>query len=435
MTRLRLRFTGSLSELDDAQRRELFERATLDDEAVILTVSSIIEIVRRDGDDGLAALAREFDGAAPDPIEVPGALVKRALDRLDPEVRRAMERSIANLETVHRAQVPTALELQTEPGVFVGQRPDVLGRVGIYAPGGRSPYASSVLMGAVPARVAGVGEVILCTPADGDGRPAAPILAAAALAGVQRVFSVGGAGAIAAMAFGTRSVPRVDRIVGPGNAWVTEAKAQVSRVVGIDMLAGPSELLVLADEDADMRVVAREMVAQAEHDSRACVLAIVIGSGDAAHRLVETLNALPLNGTRRRLTTDALASRGGVLTATSLPDAILFANDYAPEHLLLALRDPEAALARVRNAGTVCLGEPSSVTFGDYVTGSNHVLPTGGLARSASALSTAQFFRWTSYQRVTRDAARNLAPDATVLASVESLEAHARAAAAWGTPA
>ena len=435
MTRLQLRFSGSVTDLDPAARRELLERATLDDEAIALTVSSIIEIVRRDGDAGLAALSREFDGVAPDPLEVPPATVQRALDRLDPALRRALERSIANLETVHLAQVPVAMEVETAPGVLVGRRPDPLGRVGIYAPGGRSPYPSSVLMGAVPARVAGVEEVVLCSPPESGGQPSDAILGAAALTGVHRVFSVGGAGAIAAMAYGTATMPRVDRIVGPGNAWVTEAKAQVSRVVGIDLLAGPSELLVLADAEADLRVVAREMLAQAEHDPRACVVAVIVGDGDGAERLVDTLASMPPEGQRKRLTTDALASRGGVLAAPTLADAIGFAAEYAPEHLLLMLRDPEPALARLRNAGTVCVGEASSVTFGDYLTGANHVLPTGGLARSASALSTEQFFRWTGFQRVSREGAASLAADAERLASAESLPAHARAAAAWGAGA
>lgn len=434
MTPLRLRFTGPLAALDAAGLSELLNRATMDDEAVALTVSSIIEIVRRDGDAGLAALSREFDGVAPDKLEVPRAAMQRALDRMDPDLRRAMERSMESLEMVHRAQLPMPTEVETMPGVIVGRRPDPLRRVGIYAPGGRSPYPSSVLMAAVPARIARAGEVILCSPPGNGGKPDALVLGAAILGGVDRVFAVGGAGAIAAMAYGTPTIPRVDRIVGPGNAWVTEAKAQVSRVVGIDMLAGPSELMVIADDEADTRALAREMLAQAEHDARACVIAVVVGDAKTAQRLLDTLSEMPIEGKRKRLTIDALASRGGVLEADSLDEAILFANEYAPEHLLLAVRETDAVLSRLRNAGTVCIGESSSVTFGDYLTGSNHVLPTGGLARSSSALSTEHFFRWTGYQRVTPAAARELAGDAALLAAAEELPAHARAAAGWEAP-
>ena len=258
-------------------------------------------------------------------------------------------------------------------------------------------------MGAIPARVAGVGEVVVCSPPTSSGEPSRVILAAAELGGVDRVFAVGGAGAIAAMAYGTRTIPRVDRIVGPGNAYVAEAKLQVASVVGIDSPAGPSELLVIADRTADPASMAREVMAQAEHDPLAAVII-----------------------------DESLAARGALLVAQSVDEAVALANEWAPEHLLLAVSDPAGAFDGVRGAGTVFFGEASSVVFGDYLTGANHVLPTGGLARSYSGLSTMDFVRWTTYQRVDPAAARRLAADTAAFATAEQLPAHAAAAAAWG---
>jgi histidinol dehydrogenase len=256
------------------------------------------------------------------------------------------------------------------------------------------------------------------------------VLAAAEVAGVARVFAVGGPAAIGAMAFGTETVPRVDRIVGPGNAYVTEAKAQAARVTGTDMLAGTSELLIIADEGADLAAVAREMLAEAEHDPRACVVAIVVGGH--ADTLVTALTDT-VNACERRVTIrDALAAQGGVLSASSSTEALEFANAFAPARLLLAVQAPSALLPMVRNAGVVSLGVESSLTFGAYLTGASNVLPTGGLAAAHSALSLEHFFRWTTWQRVEAAAAYRLAGDAVELASAEGLEAHARAAAAWG---
>jgi histidinol dehydrogenase len=286
-------------------------------------------------------------------------------------------------------------------------------------------------MGAVPARVAGVGEVILCSPAKHDGLPSTVVLAAAALAGVDRVFAIGGAGAIAAMAFGTATVPRVDRIVGPGNAYVAEAKLQVASSVGIDSPAGPSELLVLADDACSPRSVALELLAQAEHDPRACVVAVVT-SEQTALEIGNAIDELVVEQPRSEIIRASLASNGALLVAESAADAITFANRYAAEHVLVRLRDADSVLRCLRNCGTVFVGASNSVAFGDYMTGANHVLPTGGLARSYSGLSTLDFVRWTTYQRVTADAAASLCADTAVFAAAELLPAHAQAALAAG---
>jgi histidinol dehydrogenase len=395
-------------------------------------VAGIVARVRHDGDAALRALALELDGVRLESLEVPRAAWRRALESLDPALRRAMERCATNVVSAHRAFLPSAQETETEPGVTIGRRPDPLARVGVYAPGGRAAYPSSVLMGAVPARVAGVHEVILCSPPSGQGVPSPVVLAAAELANVDRVFALGGAGAIAAMAFGTESVPRVDRVVGPGNAYVAEAKLQVSGAVAIDSPAGPSELLVLADDSADPELVVRELIAQAEHDPEASAIAIGLGEPVATAIATALTRSVP-NAVRAPIVREALARRGGVLCAATIDEALTLANEFAAEHVLLAVREPERVLERLRGAGTVFVGQSSSVTFGDYMTGANHVLPTGGLARCYSGLSVLDFFRWTTYQRVSPVAAARLSSDVATFAMSEGLPGHAAAARAWGT--
>lgn len=432
MTALTFSARGTVNALDAAARDALFARTTSGDLAVRDGTARILARVRTDGDAALLAFARDFDGVALDTLEVPRAQWDAALAALDPALRRALERAAENIRTVHEAFRPTAREVTTADGAIIGRRPDPLARVGVYAPGGRATYPSSLLMGAIPARVAGVREVIVCSPPDASGAPSAVLLAAAAIAGVDRVFAVGGAGAIGAMAYGTASVPAVDRIVGPGNAWVAEAKLQVSGMVGIDSPAGPSELLILADASASPVVIAREMLAQAEHDP---VAAVVLVSESAplvdavARELAARVDAEP----RAEVIRAAFAARGGLLTVASRDEAIAFANTWAAEHLLLAVapESQEATLAQLRSAGTIFVGETASVAFGDYMSGANHVLPTGGLSRIWSGLSTLDFVRWTTWQKIGRDTARVLAQDVDTFATAEGLPAHAATARQW----
>ena len=435
MSQSPFRFTGSLASLDRQPelRRQLIDRAVArDGDSIRAATSAIIDRVRREGDDALHALARELDGVALEALEVPAAVLTRALDGLDARLRMALERAAANIANAHRAFLPVATEVETEPGIIVGRRPDPFDTVGVYAPGGRGAYPSSVLMGVVPAKVAGVRSVILCSPPDRDGVPSRVVLAAAVIAGADRVFALGGAGAIAAMAHGTASVPRVARIVGPGNAYVAEAKLQVqaSGAVAIDSPAGPSELLVIADGSANPDAIARELLAQAEHDPMTSVVLLTddarIGA-DVARR-VQTM--LPSQH-RTSIIADALKDRSAIIWSESMDELIALAADYAPEHLLLTGPRAEATLADIRNAGTVFIGQYSSVAYGDYMTGANHVLPTGGTARSYSGLSTGDFMRWTTYQRVSRSAAARLASDVALIAESEQLDGHARAARAW----
>ena len=427
-----LRWSGRYADLTAEDRRALNERARgAEDVAIRERTASIVQQVRTSGDAALRALAVAFDGVSLESLEVPRATWQSALEALDPALRRSMERSAANLERVHRAFLPSSQETESEPGITIGRRPDPLARVGVYAPGGRAAYPSSVLMGVVPARVAGVGEVVLCSPPDrATGRPSDVVLAAAALAGADRVFALGGAGAIAAMAFGTASVPRVDRIVGPGNAYVAEAKLQVASAVAIDSPAGPSELLVLCDTSADAALVARELLAQAEHDPLAAVVALCTDEGLARDIISELSTQLPVQP-RADIAAAALAGQGAVVVVGDIAEGVALANEYAAEHLLLLVTEPDDVLPQLRGAGTVFVGASSSVAFGDYMTGANHVLPTGGLARSYSGLSTLDFVRWTTWQRVSPGAAARLAADVGAFADAEGLPGHALAARAW----
>jgi histidinol dehydrogenase len=386
--------------------------------------------VRRDGDAALRALALELDGTRLESLEVPRRAWRRALGALDPALRAALERASANICAAHAAFRPQAQSFMTADGVVITRRPDPLDRVGVYAPGGRAIYPSSLLMGVVPAKVAGVREVIVCSPPTPRGEPAPVLLAAAEIAGADRVFAIGGAGAVAAMAWGTMSVPPVDRIVGPGNAYVAEAKLQVAGVAAIDAPAGPSELLVIADDSADPNVVALEMVAQAEHDPRAAVV-LVTTSRPLAARVGRAMVEIVATAPRAALIRKAFAARGGFVMVSSLDRALEFAAEYAAEHVLVCCRGGAAVAARVRNAGTIFTGAAAGVAFGDYMTGANHVLPTGGLARGYSGLSTGDFYRWTTTQRVSRRAAQSMAPDVGILADAEQLPGHAAAARQW----
>lgn len=427
--------TGALDSLDRSARRILMSRAGDRDVRVREVTASIIDDVRARGDAAIRELAARFDGATLDDLEVSRDDRQRALNGLDRSLRESLERAAQNIERVHGAFRPVAMEVSPEPGIVVGRRPDALNRVGVYAPGGRAAYPSSLLMGAIPAKVAGVGEVIVCSPPSANGKVSDVVLAAAELAGADRVFAIGGAGAIAAMAIGTESVPRVDRIVGPGNAYVAEAKLQLTREVAIDSPAGPSELLVLADDSASAEVIANEVMAQAEHDPEAAVIVLIAGVNAAGRSaaVADSLSTRLATAPRAEIIRASLSSRGALLVTQSVDAAVAFANEWAAEHLLLAVRSELMAdtLARLRSAGTVFLGESSSVAFGDYMTGANHVLPTAGLARCYSGLSTLDFVRWTSWQSVTPDAARSLAPQVVVFAESEGLPAHANAARYW----
>ncbi|MCA1812743.1 MAG: histidinol dehydrogenase [Halobacteriales archaeon] len=416
-------------DLTPDERARLLGQGLLLDEGPREAARRIIARVQTQGDAALRALAKELDGADVRELEVPRPAMQAAWRGLTAEQRRALTDAARNITTFHRAQVPKPLRVRIAAGVTAGRTPVPLTRAGIYAPGGRAAYPSSVLMAALPAKVAGVRERVLCSPPGKDGEVARSVLAACWLAKVERVFRVGGAQAIAAMALGTGSVPRVDKVVGPGNAYVAAAKLLLQGHVGIDTPAGPSEALIIADAKASPTLVARELLCQSEHGPDSCSIAICTSASLAEQAAKEIERLLP-EEPRRDSIAKSLAARGAILVADSVPEALAFSEACAPEHLLLMVQRPERWLPKVRHAGSVFLGASSAISFGDYCTGTNHVLPTGGAARWSSGLQVEDFVRWVPWQEVSATGARRLAPTAATLARLEGLEAHARSAEA-----
>jgi histidinol dehydrogenase len=388
-------------------------------------VAEIIRTIRYDGDAGLRQLTRAFDGCSIDSIEVPKSDLDTAWFRLDRSVREAMTVAADRIRRFHERSMPRSWFDFDGDSTF-GQVYRPLDRVGMYAPGGRAAYPSTVLMTAVPARVAGVREVIVCTPPGPDGRPYDPTLAAARAAEVDRVFRIGGAQAIAAMAYGTESVPRVDKVVGPGNVFVALAKRQVFGAVGIDQIAGPTETLLIADDGASPVALAADLLAQAEHDPMASALLLTdnLGVAEATAREVERQLACL---ERRAIIAESLAANGAAVVTPNLDTAVELANEYAPEHLCLNVRDAWSWLPRIRNAGGVFVGERSIEAIGDYTAGPSHVMPTGGTARFASPLNVLDFLKVTSVFDVAATTFRDIAPAAIALAEAEKLSGHAAA--------
>ena len=427
-TPLTLAVTGRVSELSDTQRSLLYERRPSDEADLQAATRDMLRRVRTEGDAALRDFARRFDGADLEALEVPRERWGEALETLDPRVTEALSRAARNIETFHRAQIPADVEIEVEPGVRLGRVFVPLEAVGVYAPGGRAAYPSSVLMGVVPARAAGVDEIVVCSPPGPNGLPSAVVQAAAAIGGATRLFAIGGAGAVGAMAYGTTSVPRCAAVVGPGNRWVLEAKRQVAGEVIIDSPAGPSEVLVLADEGcASPQWLAAELVAQAEHDPDAAVT-FVTTSPSLLEAVRRELEGQVARSPRADVIRTALATYGALLLAGDHDEMLSFADAYAAEHLSLCTRNPEADRLRLRTPGTVFMGGASSVAFGDYMTGANHVLPTAGTARSFSGLSTLDFLRSYTWQSLTPEAAAAMSEPVAVLAEAEGLPGHAVAA-------
>jgi histidinol dehydrogenase len=415
-----------LAQLTSEERSRLLDRRPLDEPKLADRVRIILDRVRRDGDRALREMAREFDGVDIQDLEIPRELWDDAMRTLDPALRKDLEEAVRNIDTFHRAQIPADMHLTVRPGVTLGRRSVPLSVVGVYAPGGRAAYPSSVLMGVVPAKAAGVEEVVVCSPPGPSGLPPDEVLAAAAMAGASRLFVLGGAGAIGAMAFGTGTVPRAQAVVGPGNRYVTEAKRQVAGEVIIDSPAGPSEVLVVADASADPRLCALELICQAEHDPDAAVALVTDSPGllqEVYSALMEEVSRAP----RREIVESALLRNGALLLSATWDEALDFARDYAPEHLALFTRNPRSDLDKIPTSGTAFLGQAAAVAFGDYLTGANHVLPTGGLARSFSSLSTLHFLRMYTWQEISPEAAAAMSPAVERMAEAEGLPAHAEA--------
>ncbi|MFB6189097.1 MAG: histidinol dehydrogenase [Halapricum sp.] len=410
----------SISELDPAQRRALFERdAGL--EAIRDDVAEIVHRVHDEGDVALREFCREFDDVQVGNFDVTDA-AERAYESIDDDVREAIETAATNIREFHERQVPDDWTTETD-GRTLGRRFYPLDSAGVYAPGGTAAYPSSALMGIVPAKVAGVEHVVVATPPAEEINPVT--LAAIHAAGADAVYQVGGAQAIAAMSYGTESIRSVDVIVGPGNRWVTAAKAEVQDDVKIDMLAGPSEVLVLADETADPDILAAEMVAQAEHDPHSAVVAVTDDRA-VAEAVCESIDEQASEREREDIIREALDNEAsGVFLGRSISEATLFADEFAPEHIYVLAEDEDALLDRIENYGSAFLGEFSPVAAGDYASGTNHVLPTDGQARLASGLSVDTFVRSATVQRLSEQGLADLRETITTLATEEGLEGHA----------
>ena len=409
-----------VADLDPDERRALFERDS-GVEAVADDVAEILDRVREEGDVALREFAAEFDDVAVGNVDVRDA-PERAYDDIDAETREAIESAAANIRAFHERQVP---ENWTESfdGRELGRRFAPIERVGVYVPGGTAAYPSSALMGVIPAKVAGVEHVAVATPPADEINPVT--LAAIHVAGADAVYQVGGAQAIGALAYGTETVRAVQKIVGPGNPWVTAAKAAVRGDVEIDFLAGPSEVVVIADETADPAYVAADLVAQAEHDENAPVVAVT-DDEETASAIVEEITAQASQRDRRAIIESALANdASGVFVARSMSEAVLFAEEFAPEHLSIQAEDEDEILDRVPSAGSAFLGPFSPVAAGDYASGTNHVLPTDGGARVHGGLSVDTFLRSTTVQRISESGLDEIRETITTLAEAEGLEAHA----------
>ncbi|MGF6712233.1 histidinol dehydrogenase [Luteibacter sp. W1I16] len=391
-------------------------------------VEIIVADVRRRGDEALFELTARYDGTRLQGLEVGDEEFAAAEARLAPELKAAVIEAAGRIEAFHRATAPKAIAVDTAPGVRVERVLRPIGRVGLYVPAGGAPLPSTAIMLGVPAAIAGCREVVLCTPVQADGRCDDAVLFAAKVTGVHRVFKLGGAQAVAAMAYGTASVPRCDKIFGPGNAWVTEAKLQVAgdpAGAAIDMPAGPSEVLVIADADADPRFVAADLLSQAEHGPDSQVL-LVSPSADLLDRVAVEVERQRDTLPRADIAGKALAESRLVLVG-DLVEAVAVSNRYAPEHLIIQTADPRALLGSVESAGSVFLGEWTPESVGDYCSGSNHVLPTYGYARSYSGVSVASFQKQVTVQEVSASGLRVIGPCAATLAAAEQLEAHRRA--------
>ncbi len=390
-------------------------------------VKDIIETVRSQGDKALFAYAEKFDKVKLSALRVSKEEIAEGVAKVDADFLRILEASAKNIREFHKMQLRDGFEIKRGEGVVLGQRVTPIERVGLYVPGGTAAYPSTVLMDAIPAKIAGCPKVVMVTPPGKDGSVSPVILAAAKVAGVDEIYKVGGAQAVAALAYGTQSIPKVDKIVGPGNAFVAEAKKQVFGVVSIDMIAGPSEILVVADGDNDPRCIAADLLSQAEHDKNASAVLITDSLPfakavqGAVEELLETME-------RKEIARASVDNNGKIIVAADLSQAVDVANEIAPEHLELCVKEPFEALKKVKHAGSVFLGKNCPEAIGDYFAGMNHTLPTCGTARFSSPLSVDDFVKKTQYAYYSAEALAEVADDVATFAQKEGLTGHARSA-------
>lgn len=417
-----------IAKADGKAERKLLEqlkaRSGEIDRTVTAAVQEILSKVKEYGDTAVREYTMKFDGSVPENAEVPREVLDESLEQCDSEFVYALYKAADNIRDFHARQKQQSWLDAKENGVILGQRIRGLKRVGIYVPGGTAAYPSSVLMNAIPAKIAGVEEIIMVTPPRKDGTANPDILAAAKIAGVDRVFLMGGAQAVAALAYGTETVPQVDKIVGPGNIFVATAKKLLFGTVDIDMIAGPSEILIVADESADPKFLAADLMSQAEHDKLASAI-LLTTSADIANKTATELERQMQMLSRREIIEQSIDDFGAIIVCANIDEAIAFANELAPEHLEMAVKNPMEYIGRVDNAGSVFLGHFAPEPLGDYFAGPNHVLPTGGTARFFSPLSVDSFVKKSSFIYYTEDALREAKDDIVKLAETEGLTAHA----------
>ena len=390
-------------------------------------VTQIIADVRKRGDAALLEYTARFDRAKLQSLAVTAEEIDEAVNAVEPEFLEVLQKAADNIRKFHSMQKREGFRLQEADGVIIGQKVIPVDRAGLYVPGGTAAYPSTVLMDSIPAKIAGCRQVVMVTPPNADGKINPVILAAAKVAGVDRIFKVGGAQAIAALAYGTESVPKVDKIVGPGNAFVAEAKKQVFGQVSIDMIAGPSEIMIVADADNDPRHLAADLLSQAEHDKLASAVLVTDSQELALAVQSELENQIP-QLERAEIARASIDNNGKIIVAESISQAIDIANEIAPEHLELCVEDPFAYLDSIRHAGSVFMGKNCPEALGDYFAGPNHTLPTSGTARFSSPLSVDDFIKKTQFTYYTRQALQKVAPDVAYFARAEGLTGHARSA-------
>ncbi|WP_177917100.1 histidinol dehydrogenase [uncultured Eubacterium sp.] len=419
-----MKITKANGKAEYALIENLKKRAGEADEKIVDIVSTIIRNVKENGDDAVREYTVRFDGSVPKKTVISGDELQSYLDLVDDDFKSAIIKAKENIYDFHLRQAQQSWMTTKENGVIMGQRVRGLHRVGIYVPGGTAAYPSSVLMNAVPAKIAGIKEIIMVTPPGKDGNPNPNIMAAAAVAGVDKVFLVGGAQAVAALAYGTENIPKVDKIVGPGNIFVATAKKLLYGIVDIDMVAGPSEILIVADKTADPAFLAADLMSQAEHDKLASAI-LLTTSIDLARATQHEIDKQIKNLERQNIIEESLENYGEIIVCESLEQAISFANELAPEHLELCVSEPLKYIGKVDNAGSVFLGNFSPEPLGDYFAGPNHVLPTSGTARFFSPLGVDSFVKKSSFIYYTPQELSNAKDDIITLAQSEGLTAHA----------
>ena len=404
--------------------KQTVKRSEQDIENVLKTVSDILHDVAENGDEALFRYTEKFDGVELESLKVSDDEIKQAYDTIDDGLLSALKSASANIEKFHKKQLPSDWQIEITPGITAGQIIRPINSVGCYIPGGRAAYPSSILMTVIPAKIAGVKRIVCVTPPQKDGKILDAILVAADLAGADEIYKVGGSQAIAALAYGTQSISNVEKIVGPGNIFVTAAKKLVYGQVDIEFPAGPSEVLILADETANSEFIATDILAQAEHDPNASCFLVTLCE-DLAENVYRDVSRLSKTSPRCEIIEESLSKNGKIIVCRNIDEAVEVTNEYAPEHLIISTSDDDGILSKINNAGSIFLGSFSPVAAGDYGSGTNHVLPTGGGARMYSGLSTESFIKKPTVQRITKEGLAELSKISVPIAEYEGFYAHA----------